>query len=49
MQQHGSKYFANKPPLPLTIGVGLVGKPFHNMVMLHIKLMESQMQQHGSK
>ena len=40
MQQHGGKYFARRPPLPLTLGVGskVQNSFFQNMVMLHIKL-----------
>ena len=38
MQQHGSKYFAHRPPP--TLGMRSVGhnSTFQNMVMLHIKL-----------
>ena len=39
MQQHGSKYFAHRPPPP-TLGMGSVGhnSTFQNKVMLCIKL-----------
>ena len=39
MQQHGSKYFAHRPPSS-TLGMGSVGhnSTFQNMVMLYIKL-----------
>ena len=37
MQQHGSKYFACKPPTP-TLGMQSIGQLYQNMVMLHIKL-----------
>ena len=51
MQQHGSKYFARRPPIPLTRGMGSQGQnsAFQKNVMLHIKLRESQMQQHDRK
>ena len=43
MQQHGNKYFAQRPlpdPTPLTLGMGSVGQLqlYQNMVMLHIKI-----------
>ena len=40
MQQHGSTYFACRPPPPLTLGDGSRVKIqlLRNMVMSHIKL-----------
>ena len=38
MQQHGSKYFASKPPPLPNPGGGVKIKLFQNMVKLHIKL-----------
>ena len=48
LQQHGSKYFANRPPTHPILGV-VRNQLFQNMFMLHIKLNRIKNAQHGCK
>ena len=44
MQQHGSKYFARRPPMPLTHSIGQ-----KSTFSEHCHVASQRMQQHGSK